>query len=187
MKLRNQAQTRSASFTLFCLMIYFIPACNTNTEKQRSAELINDTARQSTLFKQLVTLSGDSIAEKNMNDSLAFLILPLHVSCPDCREKVIDSILAHENNLDPQHFIIISADGGHKIINSYFRERGHNIPSIDGQVFLDSTNLASKFELYDEKPTFYYSYNRRVIKKSIGSSGNCPRRLEGAFCQKPRH
>jgi hypothetical protein len=34
-----------------------------------------------------------------------------------------------------------------------------------GKLILDSTNIARKLNLYDKKPTIYYTYNRKAYKK----------------------
>jgi hypothetical protein len=134
-------------------------------EKENTIELITDTAAQDSIFRQLVLLTDHAIDTGKAADSLAFLILPVHASCPYCRNKVIDSIVKYQHTLPQNHYIIIAAKGGRKTINSYFRERKKELPVIEHGLFLDSTNLSYRYNLYDDKPTMYYSYGYKVYKK----------------------
>ena len=36
---------------------------------------------------------------------------------------------------------------------------------MDERLFLDSVNAAYKLDLYTDKPTFYYAYNKKAYKK----------------------
>jgi hypothetical protein len=130
-----------------------------------SVELINETPRQEVLFKVLSDFTEPNIARNRLKDSVAFLLLPIEAICPSCRKKIIDSIMAHQNNLDSRHYIIISANGGKKTMEAYFRERGHKLPAIKDNLYLDSTNQTFKKELYTDKPIFFYGYNQKILKK----------------------
>ena len=94
-------------------------------------------------------------------------MLPLAESCPSCRKKTIDSILKYTENLLDRHYIIIAANGGLKTMNSYFSKHGRRVPEISGRVFLDSSNRSFKYDLFDNNPSMYYSYNRKVYKKVL--------------------
>ena len=152
---------------------YFIPlfifagslACKNSIEKPNSIEIIADPAQQNTLFTTLINLTNKAVPENQLNDSLAFLVLPVKLSCPACRKKAIDSIVKHQDNLMDRHYIIISASEGRKNISSYFLEQGKKIPVIENQLFLDSTNQAYKYELVKENPVIYYTANQKAYKK----------------------
>ena len=147
------------------LLVLILAGCKQVTKKPKSIELITDWKKQDTIFLKLLTVTNKKLPETVQNDSLAFLILPVQASCPSCRKKTIDSIIKNSNSLLPNHYIIISANGGRKIINSYFLEEHASIPNMPDQVFIDSINLASNYELYDEKPTMYYTFQRKAYKK----------------------
>jgi hypothetical protein len=133
--------------------------------KHDSIELITDAGKQDVIFKNLVDLTGNAISDNKFKDSLAFLILPVQASCPSCRKKTIDSIVKHQSDLLEKHYIIISSIGGRKTVNGFFREVDKELPVMDRELFLDSTNKAFKLELYDKKPTIYYTYNQKAYKK----------------------
>jgi len=140
-------------------------ACGNSGQKDAaSIEMIDEPAKQDSIFNNLMTVTG-LLPESVQNDSLAFLILPVQASCPACRKKTIDSIVKHQNQLLPNHYIIISVSGGRKLVSSYFKEEKANLPEIKNKLFLDSTNVAYKRELYTDKPTFYYAHNKKVFKK----------------------
>ncbi|AEV99034.1 hypothetical protein A4D02_10775 [Niastella koreensis] len=133
-------------------------------DKKNSIELIADDSRQSAIFNNLMQLTRSAVSNKEQEDSLAFLILPVQASCPACRNKTIDSIAEHKNDLPNNHFIIISANGGYKSIRGYFQENNKVMPETD-KLLLDSTNEAHRLLLYENKPTIYYSSSRKVYKK----------------------
>jgi hypothetical protein len=147
---------------LFTILIY---ACDNSAGKQESVTAINGFTTQETIFKSLVDLTNHTIPKDMVNDSLAFLILPVHASCPYCRKKTIDSILKYQNALADRHYIIISANAGRKTIASYFRERGKELPVVENKLFLDTANKAFALDLYDNRPTIYYAYNKKVFQK----------------------
>lgn len=146
-------------------LIVFIAMAACNEKKTGSIEVITNSNTQDSLFNNIIALTQGALPDPVQQDSLAFLILPVQASCPSCRNKTIDSIVAHSKKLADRHFIIISAKGGRKTINGYFRENDTELPVIKDRLFLDSINMAYKYELYDEKPTIYYTYNKKAYKK----------------------
>jgi hypothetical protein len=154
--------------TIACILVIIILySCGDSHEYSDNAELISEAQRQDSIFNSLLLLTSNSIPEAVQQDSLGFLILPVQASCPSCRKKTIDSIVKHQNGLKNNRFIIISAIGGRKFINSFFREENAQLPVMENKLFLDSTNQAYKFSLYDEQPTIYYTYNRKALKKVV--------------------
>ncbi len=139
--------------------------CGKPGRKLEKVDLITSPGLQDSVFNGLVATTNFGIPEDKLADSLTFLLLPMHASCPACRNKTIDSILRHQNNLLDRHYIIISANGGLKTINSYFKERKGKLPTIPHRLFLDSTAQASKNNLYDDNPLIYYTYNKKAYKK----------------------
>jgi hypothetical protein len=139
--------------------------CGKSPHKNGSSiEMIIQTGEQETIFRNLLEIAH-TVPEELRNDSLAFLILPVQASCPACRKKTIDSIAKNKDLLLANHFIIISANGGRKTIGSYFKEENKELPVIENSLFLDSTNFAYKHNLYTDKPTIYYTSNRKAFKK----------------------
>jgi hypothetical protein len=133
--------------------------------KHTSVELIASGARQDSIFSQLITLTNNTIQSTTLDDSLAFLILPVQASCPGCRIKTIDSIIKYQHRLKDRHFIVISANGGRKKINGFFYEQGEELPVIENRLFLDTSNSSYYMNLCEEKPMMYYTYNRKAYKK----------------------
>jgi hypothetical protein len=153
---------------LILLILHTLIGCSSNPHRntnRESIEYITETNMQSDIFIHLLELTHHSISKVKLNDSLAFLILPLHASCPACRNKTIDSIVKYKDNLTDRQFIVIAADGGRKIMASYFKEQEQELPTINNKLFLDSTNVAYKHHLFDKKPTIYYASNGKVYKK----------------------
>lgn len=146
------------------LLLITAVACG-NAKKGNSVEFITTSQAQDSIFKNLVYITNNSLPGQALNDSLAFLILPVQASCPSCRKKTIDSIMSHKKRLPVDHFIVISANGGRKTINGYFLEQDYELPEIPGKLFLDSNNLARKKDLCKDKPTFYYAHNQKAFKK----------------------
>lgn len=126
---------------------------------------ITDIVAQDSIFRNLLKLTPGAIPDASQNDSLAFLILPLKASCPACRNKTIDSIVKHRNNLLENHYIILSASAGRKVINSFFLERDKEMPVLESKLFLDTTNQAGKYALYENNPTLYYTRNKKATRK----------------------
>lgn len=151
---------------LFILAIVLLIACGKSERHQReSVEMIMAPSKQDSLFNNLVAVTKNGISRNELRDSLAFLVLPVHASCPACREKTIDSILKHQKDLRKGRFIIIAANGGRKTISSFFRDRGSELPQLENRMFLDSTNHSYRYELYDKNPAIYYAWNKKVFKK----------------------
>jgi hypothetical protein len=138
--------------------------CGNSSKKPDSVETIAQ-EMQGTVFKSLLQVTGSSRFESNINDSMAFLVLPIQASCPACRKKTIDSIIARQKDLLPNHFIIISAKAGLKKMNAYFAEQGYELPVLENKLFLDSLNDAFKLGLYEDKPTVYYTFGQKAYKK----------------------
>lgn len=155
--------------TLALFVIGLVFACNNSSDKtgrkNNSTQPIIDVAIQTSTFKHLIELTDKAIPRFQLNDSLAFLVLPVKLSCPACRKKTIDSIVKHRDDLPARHFIIISGSEGRKNINSYFQEVDKEIPVMVNQLFIDSTNQAYKKELVSENPVIYYTSNQKAYKK----------------------
>lgn len=147
------------------LMALLGSSCGNTGNSAASIELITRTGQQDSIFKSLQLITGNNIPDTRLDDSLAFLILPVQASCPSCRNKTIDSIVAYKDKLASNHYIIISANAGRKSISGYFRSEDAELPVMENTLFLDTTDLAYKNKLYDEKPTMYYTYQRRAYKK----------------------
>jgi hypothetical protein len=134
-------------------------------KKVTSVELNIPANQKESLYKDLTSLAtAESALQK---DSLAFLVLPLEASCPACRDKTIDSILKHKDNLLSNHFIILSGKLGWKSMNAYFRKQEGLLPVMPGRVFIDSTDRAGQYSLYKNNPAIYYAANQKVYKKVL--------------------
>ena len=144
-------------------------ACNNNpdksTKRPNSSTPITEATAQASIFNELVSLTDRIIPEHQRNDSLAFLVLPVKLSCPACRKKTIDSIVKHQYDLPERHYIIISGSEGRRNMNSYFREVDKEMPIMEDQLFLDTTNQAYKRKLVSENPVIYYTANQKAYKK----------------------
>lgn len=168
--------------TISVILIFIIlTACTSRENRQDGIVKIEDPTLQDSLFRCLETLAAPAISPVNRRDSLAFLVLPIEASCPSCREKVIDSIIQHKNRLKHNHFIIISANGGRRIINSYFKDQEEELPTIEKQLFLDSVNQARNYELYEGNPAFYYTHNGLVYKKIDAAPSTVKQDLQEFF------
>lgn len=148
-----------------CLFFVLLFACGKIRQRQESIVLIGDSTLQESIFSRLVDLTNGTIPERLLDDSLAFLILPVQASCPSCRNKTIDSIVECQSKLSNRDFVVISANGGRKAIRSFFLERDKDLPEVGGRFFLDSTNQAHRYDLYVGNPTIYYTYNKKAYKK----------------------
>jgi hypothetical protein len=149
--------------------VVLVYACNDLSGKSRkkpdSAVLISEPAMQKAVFENLVKLTNKAIPDDQLNDSLAFLVLPVKLSCPACRRKTIDSIVKYQHRLLARNFIIISGSEGRRNVNAYFREVDKEMPVIENKLFLDSTNQAYKLELVKENPVIYYTSKQNAYKK----------------------
>lgn len=150
---------------VFIFLVFLIGCGKHGNRKQKVVEEITATGKQDSVFKSLMATTNFAIPENKLFDSLTFLLLPMQASCPACRKKTIDSILKHHGHLLSGHYIIISANGGLKTINSYFKERKGRVPTIPGRLFLDSTYLSYKNNLYEDNPVIYFTYNKKAYKK----------------------
>lgn len=165
------------TFLFVTILITTLIGCG---EKPNSIELITNANRQDSIFRQLITLTGNAMPDAIRDDSLAFLILPVQASCPSCRKKTIDSIVKHQNDLLSKHFIIVTANTGRKSMSSYFREQQAAMPDMP-QLILDSTNQAHKFELFENNPAIYYAVNRKVYKKVLALPATVKQDLQEFF------
>ena len=145
--------------------VFLLFLCSCGKGPESSIEIITTESQQEALFKDLMTVIQHNVPNSLLGDSLSFLVLPVQASCPACRKKTIDSIVKHQSDLVDKHYIIVSASGGRKTIKGYFQEQGYELPVIPGHFFIDSTNLAYKNDLYKDKPTIYYVYNKKAYKK----------------------
>ncbi len=152
--------------TLFCFILAIsVFSCKDKGPIINSIEMIESEHLKKIYFDGLMSVTNNSIESTLRQDSLAFLILPLEASCPSCRKKTIDSIIHRQYNLKVKHFIILSSATDYKTINGYFVDRKGALPKLENQLFLDTTNNAGFLQLFDKKPTFYYSYQGKVYKK----------------------
>lgn len=149
---------------LYFLVIISFVSCADHKPLEK-VDLITRASMQDSVFNGLIATTQFAIPESKRADSLTFLLLPMHASCPACRNKTIDSLVKHQNNLLKGHYVIISANGGLKTINSYFRERKSRIPDMPERLFLDSTYEAHKYNLYEDNPIIYFTYNKKAYKK----------------------
>lgn len=147
------------------LLILFYCCFACGKKPKTSIELIATAAKQEMIFQSLIKTTQNTIPVTLLDDSLSFLILPVQASCPACRKKTIDSIMKYQANLADNHYIIVSANGGRKTIRGYFQEQAYELPVIKDRLFLDSTNLAYKNKLYEDKPTMYYTFQKKTYKK----------------------
>lgn len=154
---------------LLLFLIGLLWACNNTSgkpgHKPNSSQPITDVKAQSSIFNSLLNLTGNVISENHLKDSLAFLVLPVKLSCPACRKKAIDSIVKHQRDLPGRHYIIISGSEGRRNLNSYFLEVDKEMPVMENQLFLDTINQAYKSELVSENPVIYYTADRKAYKK----------------------
>ncbi|MCF6402119.1 hypothetical protein L3C95_04490 [Chitinophaga filiformis] len=140
-------------------------SCAKPDVSKRSVQMITEETEKDSIFKSLINVVNGAIVQAEVNDSLAFLILPIEASCPSCREKTIDSILKHKENLLELHYIIISANGGKATVNKYFQEQHGELPVIENKLILDSSNQSYRLGLVIDRPTIYYTHNRKAYKK----------------------
>lgn len=147
--------------------LYLLIACGKAGEKNESVEWITMPEQQQAIFAGLQRITGNAISGNTLDDSLAFLVLPLQASCPSCRKKAIDSIVKYSNRLPANHYIIISINGGRKKINGYFLGQDARLPVIPGRLFLDTVNASRELDLYDKQPTLYYTSQKKAFRKVI--------------------
>jgi hypothetical protein len=161
--MKNHSKYFLAFFVIGLFLIAF--SCAKPDISKRSVEMITTEKRSDSIFKNLMKVVNNTIVDEEINDSLAFLILPIKASCPSCRKKTIDSILKYKDSMKERHFIIINFSGGRSSIEDYFMEQKGVLPVIENKLFLDSTNKSYRLDLCIDRPTIYYTYNRKAYKK----------------------
>ncbi|SDG48851.1 hypothetical protein [Chitinophaga filiformis] len=161
--MKNYSKKSSLIFVIALSVIAF--SCDKPDVSKRSVEMIVAKESGDSIFKNLLKVVDNVVVDDKLNDSLAFLILPVQASCPSCRKKTIDSIIKHKDNIKDRHFIIINANGGRQFIEGYFKEQNSKLPTIENKLFLDSSNLSYRLNLCQDKPTIYYTYNRNAYKR----------------------
>ncbi|KAA2239732.1 hypothetical protein F0L74_26430 [Chitinophaga agrisoli] len=152
-------------FLVIGMTILFL-SCKQESKKSGSFnKIIAENSLQDTLFRRLTNLTSDGNDIESMKeDSLFFLILPVEAACPSCRKKTIDSIVKYKDQIDDQHFIIITGSG-RRIIESFFNEQGCELPIGAHNIFIDSTHQAFINDLSFTRPEIYYAHRRRVFEK----------------------
>jgi hypothetical protein len=153
------------ALSLSMTLLLAIFSCAKPDVSKRSVTTITTESEKDSIFLNLMKVVDNVVADAELSDSLAFLILPVQASCPSCREKTIDSILKHKRDLKDRHYIIINANGGQETINAYFKEQHGKLPIIENRLFLDTANLSYRLDLCHDRPTIYYTYNRKAYKK----------------------
>jgi len=156
---------KCANYLVGFFSILVFSHCKNEAGKPNSSVEIIDSVEQNKLFSKLINLCESNVNNAVRDDSLAFLVLPVRATCPYCRRKTIDSISARLNKIPANRVVIISAKGGYKLINSYFKEQERELPKNAAQIVLDSNDIAYKEGLYGDKPIMYYAFNRKVYKK----------------------
>lgn len=149
-------------YLILCLLCFH--QCK-QKQSYTSIEAIHDEVLQAKLFSDITTVLPKTIIKNSAEeDSLALLLLPIESICHSCRNKIIDSIVANQDHMDKNHVLIISANGGRKTMEAFFKARGHQIPRITN-IFLDSLNQAFKVGLYSNKPVIFYCVKEKVYRK----------------------
>lgn len=164
---------------LLCTLLIGCGSSNDNIKE--SAIPVIDAKEQDTLFQLIMQVTNNHLPERVQTDSVAFLILPLQQSCPSCRDKTIDSIVFYNRHIASNRFIILSAHAGVKNAGVFFKERGHRMPPLSDQFYMDSTNKASSFHLFESNPAFYYAANGKVYKKSLALPATIKQDLQNFF------
>lgn len=134
-----------------------------NTMKIRNSDLISDPVVQDSLFKRLKRLTKDAIPACELQDSLAFLILPMEASCPACRRKAIDSIVKYKDRLDEKHYVVIIGNGS-RSIQGYFSQQNKSMPLARG-ILYDTLELSAEMAISSTNPNIYYSHGQKVYLK----------------------
>ncbi len=152
---------------IIILSVYILlTACHASVKQEPRDTTITVPSRQESLYRDLNQLLPDSLL---YGDSVAVMILPMEASCPSCRDKAIDSIVYFRKKLLPRHEIILSANGGRKMMRSYFKSAGYkSIPNVTRGLHFDSTNMAGRLELYSNNPVFYFLAGGKVYRKIDG-------------------
>jgi hypothetical protein len=170
------------SFLIICLFnfCYGVESKNGKTKGAKpNGEIITDFFLQDSLFRNLEQITQNAMPSNIKLDSVAFLILPVEASCPSCRNKAIDSIAKHIDNLDEKHIIIIQGDGI-KSISGYFEIRHKRLP-IKKNVFYDSLGITLQTKMTDRNPAIYYSSKAKVFRKINCMPSSIKEDLKGFF------
>lgn len=138
-------------------------ACKDSMTPPNSISFIANPPEQADIFKKLTSITA--VPESELNDSLAFLVLPVKLSCPACRRKTIDSIVKHQDDLLKGHYIVISSSESRRNMRAYFQEVDKEMPVIEKKLYLDTIHQAYKIELVTENPVIYYTANQKAYKK----------------------
>lgn len=149
---------------LLLAAIVFLFACKDGGAGEQNSELIIDSIKQEVTYAQLVELAGKWAEAGSANDSAAFLILPVLSSCPSCRTKAIKSIVKYQHKLSKSRLVVLSGKTSRKMMSSYFRDENAEIPAVH-ELILDTVDHAGSYNLYDKKPTIYYTAGKRVYRK----------------------
>ncbi|WP_341839998.1 hypothetical protein [Chitinophaga caseinilytica] len=143
-------------------------ACSSGAGSSRPARTARDTLLSDTDRRILITESLSGIIPDSVRqmEFAVVMVLPLEASCPSCRVKTIDSIVAFRHHFPAHHFIVLSADAGMKTMSSYFKGAGHpGIPDIPGVLLFDSTGMARKKHLFNDNPAIYFLAGGKVYRK----------------------
>lgn len=138
-------------------------------------------AQQSPVYSTLSSLFGPTLADTAKSDTLSILVLPIDITCPTCRKKILLSLMKNKEHIKPNHFIIISGNGGKKYIDGYFQEHQLRLPTGLKQLALDTAGLMKNNALYEGEPVIYYGIGQKILSKSKVSPGNVKKQLELFF------
>jgi len=127
-------------------------------------EFITDSSLQKEIFSRLAKLTQQPESETNLNDSMAFLLLPVKASCPACRRKTIDSIDKYKNRLNDSRYIVIVGNGI-KSINGFFKQQNRELPVMAHNIFIDTSNYAILNDLTSSNPNIYYAFRGKAYLK----------------------
>lgn len=147
-------------------------------DKEGKVEIVPiEQGQQTPIYSKLATLFGNI----HGNDSLSVLILPIDITCPSCRKKILVGLMKHKDHLKPNHYIIIAGNGGKKYIDGYFQEHKLRLPADIKQLALDTTGLMKSNALFDEEPVIYYGANQKITTKSKVYPDNVKQQLQSFF------
>lgn len=168
--------------TLIASMILLVLAACSHKAKVKTdfSQAITDPLQRDSLFQNLMGLTKNSIPQTQAKDSLLFLVLPVEAACPSCRKKTIDSVIKYKDRLNEQRYVIITGTG-RKIIESYFKERGYDLPFAAHNIFVDSVNEAFIHDVIFTRPEIFYAYNNEVYRKVSCVSVNIKAELAKFF------
>ncbi|WP_276483741.1 hypothetical protein [Paraflavitalea pollutisoli] len=163
------------SYYLLILMAIIAGSCK---DKDGNIEMEAIVAgQQIPIYAKLTTLFG-SIPS---NDSLSVLILPIDITCPSCRKKILVGFMKHKDHLKTNHYIIIAGNGGKKHIDGYFQEHKLRLPTGIKRLALDTIGLMKNNALFDDEPVIYYGTNQKITAKSRVYPDNVKQQLQSFF------